>query len=135
MSKRLISALVWFTGLSYLATGAALLLAPTWFYQYIGHFPPFNRHYIGDLGAFTLPLGAGLLLAARDPFRHRLLLGVAAGVSLLHGVNHAYDAVIGRESLLHWLTDAGPIFVGGLLLLLVFTQLRAPKGAVDHGHV
>jgi hypothetical protein len=46
-----------------LLTGLALLFASNWFFQTLGYFPPFNRHYAGDLGAFELPLGVGLLWA------------------------------------------------------------------------
>ena len=58
----LLPALVALAGLIHLATGLALLLAPAWFYQNIGTFPPFNRHYAGDLGAFQVGLGVGLAL-------------------------------------------------------------------------
>lgn len=49
------------SGLFYTLSGLALLFLPTWFFTYIGDFPPFNRHYMGDAGAFILPLGIGLL--------------------------------------------------------------------------
>jgi hypothetical protein len=82
-------------GVVYLAIGLALILAPEWFFTNIGTFPPFNRHYEGDLGSFLLPLGAGFLYAARDPVRNVGLLGVAAGGNLLHALNHIYDGLRG----------------------------------------
>ncbi len=66
-------------GIGYLLTGLALMFAPEWFFQNIGLFPPFNRHYAGDLGMFQIPLGIGLLIAICNPVRHRGLIGVAAG--------------------------------------------------------
>ena len=84
---------VGFAGVVYLLTGIALLFAPTWFFLAIGHFVPFNRHYEGDLGAFLLPLGIGLLVAARDPARNIWVIRVAALGSLLHVCNHIYDAL------------------------------------------
>jgi len=71
-------------GVFYILIALAQLLAPEWFFQNIGNFPPFNRHYTGDLGTFTLALGVGLLLAARDPAKHHLLVGVVAAASVLH---------------------------------------------------
>ncbi|MBA3534786.1 MAG: hypothetical protein H0T73_22980 [Ardenticatenales bacterium] len=106
-------------GLNYSLTGLALLLAPLWFYENIGHFPPFNRHYAGDLGTFLLPLGLGLLIAARDPTKHRLFIGVAAGASVLHALNHLYDTLL-EPSASHLLPETIVLFLfaGALLLTL-----------------
>ena len=82
-------------GLTYLAVGAALLLAPEWFFANVGNFPPFNRHYAGDLGSFQLALGAVLLYTARNPAKHASVLGVAALGGTMHALNHAVDAARG----------------------------------------
>jgi hypothetical protein len=86
-------ALIW-NGAVNVFAGAALLVAPLWFFNTIGTFPPFNQHYLGDGGAFLFPLGLGLLLALRDPRRHSLLIGMGALAGLLHTGNHLYDDVI-----------------------------------------
>ena len=104
-------------GIGYALTGLALILAPHWFFDNIGPFAPFNRHYEGDLGAFLLPLGVGLLLAAREPVRHRLFLAVVAGASFLHAANHIYEAVIGTTPADRVLQDTGPLIGLGLLVL------------------
>jgi hypothetical protein len=118
-------AIVALTGLIYMLIGLSLLLVPVWFYETIGHFPPFNRHYLGDLGSFLLPLGIGLLLAAAQPSRYRLLLWVVGCANLLHSLNHVYDAWTGSMSLTHWLIDTVPLLLGALLFSLA---LRSPKG-------
>ncbi len=110
-------------------TGAALLLAPEWFYQTIGTFPPFNRHYTGDLGAFQLPLGVALLFAAKHPAQHRLLLWSVAGGNLLHAFNHAYDALIDRASVSHWLVDVAPLLIMALLLIAAIREPRQRPGS------
>lgn len=101
---RIGQALIALVGVADTAAGAALLLAPEWFYETIGTFPPFNRHYAGDAGAFLLPIGLGLLFAAREPSRYRPILVLALGASWLHASNHAYDAFlhagVGAASLL-----------------------------------
>lgn len=101
---RIGQALIALVGVADTAAGAALLLAPEWFYETIGTFPPFNRHYAGDTGAFLLPIGLGLLFAAREPRRYGPILVLALGASWLHALNHAYDAVlhagVGAASLL-----------------------------------
>ncbi len=86
-------ALVALSGIVYLLTGLAQLVAPFWFYTHIGNLPPFNRHYIGDLGSFLVPLGIGLLVAAKNPRANRVLIGVAALAGLLHAMNHLYDEI------------------------------------------
>jgi peptidoglycan/LPS O-acetylase OafA/YrhL len=106
-------------GIVYAVSGGALLLAPHAFFEHAGHFPPYNRHYEGDAGAFLLPLGVALLLAARRPARHRLLLAFAAAASLLHALNHGYDALRGHESALN------VALLLALAALLVAAALRA----------
>lgn len=114
----LAQAIVGLAGALMILIGLGLLFAPAWFYETIGTFPPFNRHYEGDLGAFLLPLGAGLLVAARDPARYRLLIAVAAAGNFLHSLNHAYDALISRATLGYWLQDIAPLLLLAVLLLL-----------------
>jgi hypothetical protein len=104
-------------GVGYALTGLALILAPHWFFDNIGPFAPFNRHYEGDLGAFLLPLGLGLLLVAREPVQHRIFLAVVAGASLLHAANHVYEALTGTTPPDRVLQDTGPLLGLGLLVL------------------
>lgn len=75
------------------AAGSALLFAPQWFYDTLATFPPFNRHYAGDVGAFLLPIGIGLLVAARDPIRYHAILVLALVASWIHAANHTIDAI------------------------------------------
>lgn len=89
---RFAQGVVLLNGLSYTATGLVLLLAPEWFFANIGTFPPFNRHYAGDLGSFQLALGGVLLYAVRLPLAHASVLGVAAAGGTMHALNHALDA-------------------------------------------
>ncbi len=114
---RLAQLIVALAGLFYLLTGVALLFAPVWFFQHIGTFGPFNRHYEGDLGSFLLALGIGLLFAARDPSRYGLVVWVAAMGSLIHACNHVYDAVIQQASLSQWLAQPVALFVFAFLLI------------------
>lgn len=99
------------SGVFYALTGVALLFAPQWFYDNIGTYPPFNRHYEGDLGAFLLPLGIVLVIASRHPSRHRLLIGFAAAGSLVHALNHLYDDMIAQTPIGSALGTTLPLFV------------------------
>lgn len=118
MSGQVSRLLVGLAGAFYTAAATLTLLAPGWFYQHLGHFPPFNRHYMGDVGAFVLPLGAALLWTARRPQQHRALLATATAASTLHLINHAVDAA--GEPLLHWLLDVVPLGLLAAALVLVW---------------
>ena len=120
--------LVGFFALNHLATGVALLFAPRWFFENIGTFPPFNRHYAGDLGAFQIGLGVGLALATPNPARHRVLIGAIAVGNIIHALNHAYDAVISGATPGYWLADTVPLVLVGLVLALLTVRLPAAAG-------
>ena len=135
--RALATLVVALVGANYVLSGAALLVAPEWFFANVGPYPPFNRHYLGDLGAFLLPLGVGLLVAARHPARHATVLAVAVGASALHALNHLYDAVVQGAPLAHWLADTAPLLLLAALLALAGVPLReAPptaRGAASRG--
>lgn len=122
--SRLARVLVSVSGVLFVLTALALLFAPRWFFETMGGLAPYNRHYEGDLGAFMLPLGAGLLYAARDPAKHRLLIAVAAVGSGLHLLNHVFDGVTGQYTLQHWLTDTAPLAVAAALLVAAWRAAR-----------
>lgn len=110
-------------GLAYILTGLAMLFAPVWFFEHIGYFPPFNRHFLGDLGAFILPLGIALLWAARQPAAHRLTIGLAAAASLLHALNHAFDDWTAGLPLEHWFGQTIPLMLFAVVLLVAYRNL------------
>jgi hypothetical protein len=117
MNKQtIIQAVLVVNGLLNLLIAMALLFAPVWFFENIGTFAPFNRHYEGDLGAFILPLGIGLLVAARNPAGHRTLIGLVALANGLHVLNHVYDAVLLQAPLAYWLSDTLPLALTAVLL-------------------
>ncbi|HET7767166.1 MAG TPA: NmrA family NAD(P)-binding protein, partial [Chloroflexota bacterium] len=116
-------------GLFYVLAGAALLWATEWFYENVGHFPPFNRHYAGDAGAFSLALGLGLLWAARSLRRHRAIVVTALIASVLHTLNHGYDHLLEGATASHWLSDVGPLALGVLSLAASLAPLpRSERG-------
>ncbi len=114
-------------GAIYTATALVMLAAPMWFYETVGHFPPYNRHFIGDTATFTLPIGVALMWAARDLERHRALLALGLGASFLHAGNHVMDAV--GEPPIHWLLDVGPLVLLTAVLAGVWLREKAQDGA------
>ena len=86
-------ALALLVGLLTLGLGIWALVAPASFYESIAAFPPYNEHFLHDLGAFQIGLGATLLLALR--FRDALV--VALGGYTAGAVAHAAAHVVDRE--------------------------------------
>lgn len=101
-------------------TGLALLFAPGWFYS-LASFPPFNRHFMGDIGMLQIALGLGLLAAARRPEAHRLLIGAAALGTGLHVLNHLYDDFwVDGGNLIHLASNTAPLAALAALLAAAF---------------
>lgn len=111
-------------GALYTATAAALLFAPRWFFENVGEFPPYNRHYEGDAGAFLAAIGLALLVAARRPAQHIGLVAVGAVASVVHAVNHGYDWARGDESLASLLALAGYAVA---ITVVLATLRRTPR--------
>ncbi len=92
---RLASAVAILVGLQFVALGAWAMLAPRSFFETVALFEPYNQHFLQDVGAFQVGLGAVLLLAAIGSGADALtvaLAGVGVGAAL-HAVSH----IIGRE--------------------------------------
>jgi hypothetical protein len=118
-----IRAAILLNALNYLLVGLALIFAPQWFFDNIGNFPPFNRHYSGDLGTFLLPMGIGLLWAARDPARHLGLIGVALAGGWLHVLNHLSDDLTAAALPLQFFSNTLPLFALAALFSVAYASL------------
>jgi hypothetical protein len=82
-------------GISVLVPGLWAMFAPESFFENLGKFEPYNQHFIQDIGAFQIGLGAVLLLATLRGDLTSLtiaLLGTGIGAAA-HAVSH----VIGRD--------------------------------------
>src|SRR5687768_4556572 len=82
-------------GVAFVALGAWAMVDPGSFFATIAAFEPYNQHFLQDIGAFQVGLGAVLLLAGVPARADGLMValgGVGVG-SALHTVSH----VIGRD--------------------------------------
>jgi peptidoglycan/LPS O-acetylase OafA/YrhL len=75
--------------------GAWAFLAPASFYEQVALFAPYNRHFLHDIGAFQLGIGAALALAPTGRPGPRIALCGAATAATLHAVAHAIDHGLG----------------------------------------
>ena len=76
--------------LFFLGSGLWAMIGPESFFDATATFEPYNQHFIQDIGAFMIGLGAGLALAAavrRVDGLTVALLGAGAG-SVAHVVSH-----------------------------------------------
>lgn len=95
-AARLIAA---FAGLYYVVFGAWAFAAPESFASSIATFPPYNEHYLHDLGAFQVGLGVTLLAAAAWAGDVAVVLLGAAVASILHAVSHVLDRDLGGRAI------------------------------------
>ena len=100
-------------GMFTLVTGVWALVAPVSFFDNIGHFEPYNRHFLHDVGAFQIGLGAAALFALvwRGDAVLAVLGGLAAGATA-HEIAHIADAGIGGR-------DSDPYTLGLIAAVLV----------------
>jgi hypothetical protein len=95
--------------------GVWAMIAPHSFFDNIGHFEPYNRHFLHDVGAFQIGLGAAALFALvwRGDAVLAVLGGVAAGATA-HEIAHIADHGIGGR-------DSDPYTLGFIAAALVAT--------------
>ncbi len=63
-------------------------------------------------------------MAAHDPSKHRLLVGTAAGASIVHALNHIDDSGAAQATLVRWRWDPVPLLLLGTMLTPVYIGRR-----------
>lgn len=96
-----------------LVIGALLWLAPDFFFDEIGPYPPQNEHYMADVATYYLALGGIALAAVWRPGWRVPVLCLALVQYALHSLNHLIDIDNAETS---WL---GPANFVSLLLTTV----------------
>jgi peptidoglycan/LPS O-acetylase OafA/YrhL len=107
-----------------LITGLLLWLTPGFFYDEIGPFGPRNDHYMADVAAWYLALGAALLMAVRRESWRVPVLTLALVQYVLHSINHLIDIGDADPS---WLgpADFVSLSLGAVLLAWMLKQETA----------
>jgi len=112
-------------GALFIGSGVWAVVSPHSFYNSVAAWPPFNTHFVHDLGAFQIGLGVVLLLALihGDPLFVALAgAGVGQGV---HTAVHVMDRDLGGRA-----TD--PLVMAVLaVVLLEGSFLRARSSRRD----
>ena len=107
-------------GAGLVALGLWAMVAPESFFATVALFEPYNQHFLQDLGALQIGLGAVLLLAGLRPTLDALtvaLVGVGIG-GALHAVSHVIGIDLGGRPAIDI-----PVF-GGLAIVLLVVGAR-----------
>lgn len=103
-------------GLFTFALGVWAMFDTTSFYENIAEFPPYNEHFLHDVGAFQMGLGAALLLAL--VWRRDAVLAVLGGAAVgatAHAIAHIVDEELGGRS-----SDPWSLSLIAVILVCVF---------------
>jgi hypothetical protein len=126
--RRILIWVSWVAGILMVFLGLWALAAPASFVRDVGPFPPYNRHFVHDTGAFQAGLGATLLAGAAGWDGLLVgLFGFAVG-SVLHEVSHFVDRHIGGRS-----TDPaglGVVALFSIAAVVAAWRLRPPARVV-----
>ena len=112
-------------GVAFVALGVWAMADPRSFFDALATFEPYNQHFLQDIGAFQVGLGAVLLLAAVPARADGLavaLVGVGVGAALhtvSHIVGHDLGGTPGRDI---------PFFAAIAILLLAAGGVRWRHG-------
>lgn len=110
-------------GVFFVGFGIWAFADPTGFYDAVAEFPPYNEHFLHDIGAFQIGIGAALLLAC---WRSDAIFSAAGGAgigSAVHTLAHIGDRDLGG-------TDGQiVIFAVVAALLLAVAALRVVRPA------
>jgi peptidoglycan/LPS O-acetylase OafA/YrhL len=107
----------------FLVVGAWAFIDPASFYDELAEYPPYNRHFLHDVGAFQLGIGASLALAFVGWEGRRVALWGAAVASGFHAASHFIDTELGGR-------DSDPWLLSLLTVVLVAAAIlsrRAPE--------
>ena len=108
-------------GIGFVVFGVWAMADPGSFFEALARFEPYNQHFLQDIGAFQVGLGAVLLLAAAMTTADALavaLLGTGLGAAL-HVLSHVIGVDLGGAPA----TDI-PVFSTLAALLLAGGGLR-----------
>jgi hypothetical protein len=116
-----------------IVTGALALVAPDTFFDDIGKYGHENSHYVGDVGAFQLAAGVGVLVAMLQPSWRPPILWVGFVWFELHALNHLFDIGEARSDARGWFDTILLALAGAAsaYLAVASERLRRSEGEVE----
>ncbi|HTK62726.1 MAG TPA: hypothetical protein VL595_10120 [Pseudonocardia sp.] len=104
----------------YLGVGLWAFAAPLSFFTDVGPYPPYNEHFIHDIGAFNLGLGAAAVAGLLFADTLVAVLTALAVASVMHEIAHITDRLLGGH-------PSDPYTLGGLAILVLAGLLAAAR--------
>lgn len=101
-------------GVAFTVFGIWAFASPASFYSTLAPFDPYNVHFLRDIGAFQVGLGAVLLLSLVPTPTATVALGGTGVAATLHALGHVMDRELGGTPS----TDIPTFAVLAILLLL-----------------
>jgi hypothetical protein len=102
------------------ANGLVMLFAGLWWYGVVPGVTatgPYNPHFVRDIGAAYLVVGASLGWFAVRPREAWPAVVAAAGFLTLHAAIHVFDAACGTKPLQDVIRDFGGVYLPALVAL------------------
>jgi hypothetical protein len=124
ISQSAFRALIVLFGLSQLALGLIMVIAPGFFFDNVGPYGAENDHYVRDYATFYLALGLTVLAAVPRPSWRVPILALAAVQYLLHSVNHLVDVGDADPEWLGPANLAALLVTGALLAFMLVAAMR-----------
>jgi hypothetical protein len=100
--------------------GLVMLFAGLWWYGAVAGVPatgPYNPHFVRDIGAAYLVVGASLAAFAIRPRQAWPAVAAAAAFLTLHAAIHVFDAVCGTKPLADMVRDFAGVYLPALIVL------------------
>lgn len=124
---RFTPAILWIIALGNLVSAVWMLIAPVhWYFNVpagVPDFGPANLHFLRDIGASELTLGAALAWAAWQPAVRLPLVTTAALFFAVHALLHVFDTATGHVGARHWWLDFPTSYLPAILLVIVAASL------------
>lgn len=124
MASRIVTAIIVLGGLFFLLPGVLAVADPERFFDEFATWEPYNEHFIHDIGAFMIGIGAMLLLSLLWSDAKLVALAGATVGAMMHLVTHVVDhghggmdsdpymfgaaaVILGAGAALRWTEKAG----------------------------
>ena len=111
ITTRIVKLIGWAAAAFFVAIGLWAFLDARSFYDQLAVFPPYNEHFLHDVGAFQIGIGATLALGMLGWGGMATAFGGAAIGSVFHVAAHVIDSDLGGK-------DSDPFTLGLLALVL-----------------
>lgn len=128
LGRRYVAAILALAGTGMVAAGIWAGAAPRSFARFVAF--PYHEHFLHDLGAFQVGIGATLLLALAWRDAATVALAGFLVANTLHALSHAIDRDLGGHASDPWAIGAVSLLAAAALVVQV-RQRRTPTPVSD----